>query len=59
MRALPCLTALLPTILLLACDSKPAIPPAPKTDSPPAADAQHAPGKGVAPRDESPTQTGY
>ncbi|MDP1681115.1 MAG: hypothetical protein Q8L39_04995 [Burkholderiales bacterium] len=51
MRTLLFLPALLATVLVLGCDSKPAKPPTPKIDA--------APAKAANPREETPPQTGY
>ncbi|MBT9612820.1 MAG: hypothetical protein IV108_06085 [Burkholderiales bacterium] len=59
MRTLLFLPALLATVLVLGCDSKPAIPPTPKIDAAPTADKARAPTKAAEPREESPQQSGY
>ena len=59
MRTLFFFPGLLVTFLVLACDSKPSTPPAPKIDTAPTADKAHAPIKAPAPREESPQQSGY
>ena len=59
MRTLLLLLAVLTTVLVLGCDSKPGKPPTPKVDAAPAADTPRAPAQKAAPREESPGQTGY
>lgn len=54
MRTLLLIPAVLATVLVLGCDSKPAKPPTPKIDAPATADT---PAKKAEP--ESPGQTGY
>lgn len=59
MRTLLFLPALLATVLVLGCDSKPAKPPTPKIDVAPATGAARTPAKAAEPREETPPQTGY
>lgn len=52
-------TALIATVLLLGCDTKPAKPPAPKIDTSTTTGKVHAPAKAAELREDSPQQNGY
>ncbi|OFZ96159.1 MAG: hypothetical protein A2Z44_06700 [Betaproteobacteria bacterium RBG_19FT_COMBO_58_11] len=59
MRTLLFLPALLATVLVLGCDSKPDKPPTPKIDAPDATGTVHAPAKAAEPHEQTAPQRGY